>query len=87
MGDLSAALADLESAEAYVPDEPGVPFGRGLVAWAAGDTDGAFTLLRAGLAAAGPEVRAGFWTELERYPRRDDLRRALDKGVHDERNS
>ncbi len=77
MGDFDAALADLDRAESFVPDDPALPFGRGLIAWAQGDKGRAFALLRAGLAAAGPGVRTGFWRALAGYPRLDELRTAL----------
>ncbi len=73
LADFAGALADLAAAAVYLPDDPTVAFGRGLIAWGQGDIDGAFDLLRAGLAAAGPEVRAGFWAALDGYPRRDEL--------------
>ncbi len=72
-GDYPAALADLAQAGAFVPDDPGVSFGRGLVLWAQGDPDGALPYLGAALSAAGPDVRAGFRQELAGYPRLADL--------------
>lgn len=78
LANFDAALADLACAEKHLPDDPGIPFGRGLVAWARGDADGAFPLLRAGLESAGPGVREEFWRALVDYPRRGDLRAALE---------
>ena len=77
LGDFAAALDDLARAEVCMPGEPAVTFGRGLVAWGQGDPDAAFDLLRAGLTAAAPEVRAAFWEALAAYPRLDALRAAL----------
>lgn len=78
LDDFDAALADLACAEQHLPDDPGIPFGRGLVAWARGDADGAFPLLRAGLESAAPGVREAFWHALAGYPRLDDLRAAVE---------
>jgi tetratricopeptide (TPR) repeat protein len=78
VGDLDAASASLDRAEALIPDDPGILVGRGLVAWQADDDERAYDLLRAGLAAAPPEVRARLWPELADYPRREALRDALD---------
>lgn len=79
LGDFDAALADLACAEKHLPDDPGIPFGRGLVAWARGDSDGAFPLLRAGLESAAPGVREEFWRALADYPRLSDLRAAVER--------
>lgn len=73
LGDFAGALADLAAAAVILPDDPAIPFERGLVAWGQGDQPAAFDLLRDGLAAAAPEVRAGFRAVLDGYPRREDL--------------
>ncbi len=85
-GDFAGARADLDSAEAYIPGEPGIPFGRGLIAWAYGDTDTAFDLLTAGLTTAAPGVRTRFWEALADYPRQQELRKLINEGENHVRN-
>ncbi len=77
LGDFDAALADLACAEKHLPDDPGIPFGRGLVAWARGDADDALPLLQAGLESAAPGVQDEFWRALADYPRLSDLQAAI----------
>lgn len=74
LGAFDAALADLATAEAYMADDPSLPFVRGLVAWRRGDAGAAFPLLAAGLRQAGPDLRDHFWAQLDDYPRRGALR-------------
>jgi tetratricopeptide (TPR) repeat protein len=76
-GDLTGATADIDQAADLTPDDPAIPFQRGMVTWAAGDADGAYPLLHAGLTAASPILRADFTTQLTDYPRRADLLAAL----------
>lgn len=79
MGAHEMAAADLNAAAALLPDDPAICFNRGLLAWAQDDNAMAFNLLKQGLQEAGPDVRTGFWEELVDYPRREQLRLALNQ--------
>lgn len=69
LGFLDQAMQDYLAAEAIVPDDPVIPFNRGLIAWLEGDAEGALALCRPALAQANAALRAEMLREVENHPR------------------
>lgn len=64
LGDFASAEAHYTSAGDFIPDDPAIPFNRGLLRAAQGDLEGAVALCRPALDAASDVVRAGLRGEL-----------------------
>ncbi len=77
LGFLDQAGQDYSAAEAIIPDDPVIPFNRGLIAWLQGDEEAALELCRPALAQANPRLREEMLHELEDHPRYRDLLREL----------
>lgn len=73
-----AAHADLLAAGRLVPNEPAVPFGRGVIAYLRGNRDSALALCELGLRMASDTVRAHLLDELRGEVALADLLAALD---------
>lgn len=67
-GFLDQAVQDYRAAETLIPDDPVIPFNRGLIAWLKGDPDSALELCRQALAQANDSLRAEMLREVEAHP-------------------
>lgn len=67
-GLLEPAHAHYTAAARHIPDDPMIPFCRGLIAAASGDLSNAVTLCREALASAAPAVQAEMQRELQHTP-------------------
>ena len=77
LGFLDQAGQDYSAAEAMIPDDPVIPFNRGLIAWLLGDVETALELCRPALAQANSRLREEMLHELQEYPRYADLLQEL----------
>jgi Flp pilus assembly protein TadD len=67
-GFLDQAMQDYQAAEAIVPDDPVIPFNRGLIVWLQGDPEAALVLCRPALAQANDRLQAEMLGELHDNP-------------------
>ena len=65
LDELESAAEHYSAAEALVPDDPALPFYRGLLLARQGKLAEALPLCRAGLASASAPLRAALWQEVE----------------------